>query len=87
MKTAREMSPRVMVPVGAHCELCKLSADPGDGGAFQLDVMYGGKIYGDEGNDLVALWRRPWLCEPCVKVINQGSRMKLVLCINWRHFR
>ncbi len=72
-KTAREMQ-RVAAPVGVRCALCKLDPDPGDGGAFQLAVMYGGKIYGDEGNELTPLWRHPWICEDCIKAITLGWR-------------
>lgn len=66
--TAREVQ-RVSAPVSIRCRLCKLYADPGDGGAFQLTVMYGGRRYGDQGNELTALWRRSWLCEGCIKQI------------------
>ena len=66
--TARKTR-RVCAPVGVRCRLCKLDADPGDGGAFQLTAMYGGERHGDEGNELVPLWRRSWLCEGCIKAI------------------
>jgi hypothetical protein len=63
--TEREIR-RVIAPVGIRCRLCKLDANPGDSGAFQLEVMYGGKRYGDQGNELTPLWRHSWLCEACI---------------------
>jgi hypothetical protein len=73
-RTVREMT-RVLAPVGIQCALCKLDPDPGDNGAFQLKVMYGGR-QGDEGNELVALWRWEWICEPCIKAIIEGWTKK-----------
>lgn len=73
--TARKMV-RVMAPVGARCKLCKLNADPGDMGVFQLSVMYGGERHGEEGNELCPLWRRLWICEPCIKAITAASRKR-----------
>lgn len=72
-KTAREVT-RVAAPVCIRCKLCKLEADPGDGGAFQLNVMYGGNRHGDQGNELTPLWRHAWLCELCMKAIIAGWR-------------
>lgn len=67
-KTARQAD-RCSAPCGVTCRLCKLDADPGDGGAFRIEVMYGGEACGDEGNELAALWRRSWLCERCIAAI------------------
>jgi hypothetical protein len=63
--TAREVR-RVNAPVGIACRLCKLDADPGDGGAFALTAMYGGSRDATEGNELTPLWRRSWVCESCI---------------------
>lgn len=60
---------RVMKPVGAQCALCQLSAGDYDQGVTQVTIMYGGRTYGDEGNELVALWKNLYLCDPCVKAI------------------
>jgi hypothetical protein len=60
-----------MKPAGAQCALCQLSAGDYKQGVTQVTVMYGGHTYGDEGNELVALWKNLYLCDPCIKVIRR----------------
>ena len=68
--TERELR-RVICPVGANCALCGLDPEDDSRGVAQMAVMYGGRTYGDEGNELVALWRRPYLCIPCILKIKE----------------
>jgi hypothetical protein len=58
-----------MRPAGARCALCQLSAGDDDRGVAQIAIMYGGSTHGDEGNELVALWKHLYLCDFCVEAI------------------
>lgn len=73
MKESRTATVRearlVLAPVGVRCRLCKLTAADKYGAVVQIEVMYGGKRYGDEGNELTPLWRRSWVCEPCIDAL------------------
>lgn len=57
-----------------RCRLCRLDAVD-DGGAAQITIMYGGHTYGDEGNELVGLWKRWYLCRPCIRAIVEAANV------------
>lgn len=63
-----------MAPVACRCKLCRLDAPDGDNGALELEIQYGGPKYGDEGNELCALWRRMYVCRACVKILAKGLK-------------
>ena len=71
MKRTVRKACRYWAPVGTRCRLCKLEAatHEGDGGVFEIKVMYGGEAGADEGNELAVLERRSWLCDRCITAV------------------
>lgn len=63
-RTVREHR-HVMAPVCVRCALCGLNADDGHMGVHQIEIKYGGT----EALDLAPLWRRHYVCEPCIAAL------------------
>lgn len=63
----RSASSRLIIPVGARCEICRLACH---NGSVCVDVHFGPKdTYGDNGNPLVAFNCHVWICGDCADTI------------------
>lgn len=63
--TTRKVS-RVVAPVCCTCALCCLAAKDDDDGVLNMEIQYG------EGNELAALWKRPYVCRACIEALAKG---------------
>lgn len=62
-----------------RCEICHLFADGDEtNSAISIEIQYGGPSRDADGNkvhDLAAIWRRPYVCRPCIIALADGLKL------------